>query len=102
MPRIAEAGHAVEVMADGDHAEGEEQVVNQAQHRGRAERPVAEAEPQVEQDGPPAQQDGVQGPQLRLRRQLAVEVLQPLRLRIVAELGRLREDSFSAAPGGAS
>ena len=68
-------------MADGDDAEREEQVVDQAEHRGQAERPVAEAEPEVEQDGDPARQDGVQGAAAGLGGELAVEVLQPLRLR---------------------
>ena len=50
-------------------------------HGGQAERPVAEPEPQVEQDRDPAREDGVHGPAAGLGGQLAVEVLQPLGLR---------------------
>ena len=67
-------------MAEADHAEGEEQVMDQAQHRRQPERPVAEAEPEVEQDGRPACQNRVQGTQLGLGGQLAVKRLQTLRL----------------------
>ena len=81
-------------MADGDGAQREEQVVDQADDGGQAEGPVAEAEPQVEQDGAPAGDDGGQGPLLRFGGQLAVEGLQSVRLRIVLEL----RSGFLSAP----
>ena len=72
-------------MARRDHPQGEEQVVDQAEHGGQTEGPAAETEPQVHQDRAPAEQHRVHGPQPRLGGQLAVEGLQALRLRVVAE-----------------
>ena len=86
-------------MADGDDAQSEEQVVDQAEDRGQAEGPVAEAEPQVQQDRGPASDDGVQGAPLRLGRQLAVEVLQPFRLRAVLELLLGRRSTCASCSG---
>ena len=55
MPRQLSPGMQVQVVADGDGPEREAQVVDQAEHGGQAERPVAEPEPEVQQDGDPAQ-----------------------------------------------
>src|SRR6516164_5012545 len=49
----------VNVMAKGNDAQGEEQVVNQAENGRQTERPVTEAEPEVQQDRSPARQDRI-------------------------------------------
>ena len=71
----------MDIVAEGNNAHREEQVVDQAHDRGQPERPVAEAEPKVQQNGAPAGQDGIHGAGLRLVRQLAIERLQAIRLR---------------------
>ncbi len=68
-------------MRESNAAQREKQVVDQAENRRQTECPVPEAEPQVEQNGRPARQDGVHRTQLGILGQLAVEDLQPLRLR---------------------
>ena len=68
-------------MAKRNDAQREEQVVDQAEHGRQPERPVAEAEPEIKEDGAPTREDGVQGPVLRFPGELTVEILQPLRLR---------------------
>src|SRR5437868_3433944 len=68
-------------MREGDTAQREEQVVDQAEDRRQAKCPVPKAEPEVEQDGRPACQDGVHRTELGILGKLAIEDLQPLRLR---------------------
>src|SRR4051812_45158956 len=73
-------------MTPGNGTEREAQVVHQTQHSRETEGPIAEAEPQEEQDDCPTREDGIGRAGVRLGCELRVKFLQALRQRSGAEV----------------